>query len=319
MKKPAIIATLVAATVLQASAPAYADRSAAGNIIGGIIGGVIGSQIGGGNGRTAATIIGAIAGTMIGGEVGQNLEEGDRRALGEAQYDCLRRPPGASLDWDGRRYGSRTGARGRFTSVREGSNLRTGETCREYRNVIYVGNWNEETSGIACSRIDGTWYEAHQEEVSYGGHHHPSRPGHPGRPGYPNDPYRPIPAPPAPYPGLNQASVQINGISRRPHGTWYRLSLQRPLALSNIEIRVLRANLKVHEGTLHTENGFRIPLYEFTNSPILGQGQFTGAYINRYDRIVAIDIRTESFGNFADILVTVTSPQGYPYLNVTQF
>ncbi len=322
MKNPAILGTLVAVTMLQTSAPAFANERV-GNIIGGIIGGVIGSQIGGGNGRTAATIIGAIAGTMIGGQIGRNLEEGDRRALDEAQHSCLRGQPGASADWDGGRYGSRSGARGRFTSTREGYNQRTGETCREYRSEIYIGNRHENTSGIACSRSDGSWYEARHEDVSYDRRHndgrHDGRHGYPGRPNYPNDPYRPIPAPPAPYPGQNQASVQINGISRRPGGNWYRLTLQRPLALSNIEVRVLRANLKIHEGALFTANSFRIPIYELANSPILVQGQHTTANINRNDRIVAIDIRTESFGDFADIVVTVSSPEGYPYISVTQF
>lgn len=341
MKKPAILGSLLAAAVLQVSPPAFADKEAVGNIIGGIIGGVIGNQIGGGNGRTAATIIGAIAGTMIGGQVGQNLEEGDRRALVEAQNRGLREQPGASIDWDGRNYGSRSGARGRFTSTREGYNQRTGEVCREYSNVIYHRNRTETTSGVACSRSDGSWYETRREEVSYDRRydrhddrrddrwdrpHRPGRPGAPSRPGRP-DPYNPgrpdrptPPRPPAPYPGdYNQGTAQINQISRRAGGVWYRLTLQYPMRVSNIEARVLRAGVRFHEAALVTERHERIALYELSNTHVLSAGTITGAYINRNDRVLAIDIRAESFGAFADVLVSVTSPDGRPQLQVSQF
>jgi hypothetical protein len=97
------------------------------------------------------------------------------------------------------------------------------------------------------------------------------------------------------------------------------LTLQQPLAVSNVEVRVLRANLKLHEAALVTTRNERIQIYELTNTPVLAYGQIAGAYINRNDRVVAIDIRAESFGDFADIAVSVGSPEGYPYLQVTQF
>jgi len=327
MKKTSILSTLIAATVLQSAAPAYAGREEAGNIIGGIIGGVIGSQIGGGRGKTAATIIGTIAGSMIGGQVGRELEEGDRRALDEAQRSCLERDIGTSVDWEGSRYGSRSGARGRFTSVREGYNGRTGEYCREYENQISLNGRMERTAGVACSRPDGSWYEARSEEVRYDmgrDHHRPPRypgyPGRPGRPGRPDFPGRPgYPPPPPPNYGQYQGTAQINAVPRRSGGTWYRLTLQQPLSLTNIELRVLRANVRIHEAALLTEYGQRIPVYELSNTPVLGTGTILGSYVNRNDRVLAIDIRAESFGAYADLLFTAISREGYPVLMVSQF
>jgi surface antigen len=337
MKKQALLGTLIAATVLQSASPAFAGKEEVGNIIGGVIGGVIGSQIGGGNGKTVATIIGAIAGSMIGGNIGHALGDADRRALGDAQRDCFQRGIGQRVDWDGGRYGSRTGARGSFTSTREGYNYRTGEYCREYESMIYVGGRQERTAGIACSRADGSWYETRRDEVRYdeGGlsNHRPPRypgpgygpgrpePGRPGPgPGYPPpNPGRPTPPPPPPGYGQYSGTAQINQITRQGGGRWYRISLQQPLALSNVEVRVLNANVRLHEAALVTDYGQRLPIYEMSNTPVLGQNATVGSYINRNDRIVAIDIRAESFGAYADVLVNVTSRDGYPSLIVTPY
>ena len=52
---------------------------------------------------------------------------------------------------------------------------------------------------------------------------------------------------------------------------------------------------------------------------MLGQYAAIGSYINRNDRVVAIDIRAESFGAYADVQVTVSSFEGYPALNVIPY
>lgn len=305
MKKPALFGTLIAVTVMHSAAPAHAGKEEIGNIIGGVIGGVIGSQIGGGSGRTAATIIGTIAGSMVGGKVGRNMSEADHRALGDAQRDCFNRDVGSRIDWDGRRYGSGTGNRGSFTSTREGYNSRTGEYCREYESVIQSRGHQERTSGIACSRQDGSWYESHSRDVEFGHR----RPGH-RRPGHHQ-----------PQPGYSQytGSSILYGITRQSGGQWFRLNLQQPQPLTNIELRVLRANVQLHEASLITYHGQRIPIYELSNTPVLGQNTLLGSYINRNDYVVAIDIRAESYGAYADVMVSVTSPEQPPLLSVTAY
>lgn len=303
MKKQLVLGALVATTIMQAATPAHADKETIGNVIGGVIGGVIGSQIGKGNGNTAAIIIGTIAGTMIGGQVGRDMDEADRRALAEAQQRALRDQLGRRNDWDGRSYGSRTGARGSFTSVREGYNSRTNEYCREYTSVIYVNNRTEETRGVACSRADGSWYEVQQTEVRFD-----ITPG-------PRPPQQPLPPPPAPAQTLREGSVTINTVTRQTGGQWYRVLVTEPLRLDRVEIAALAARVKIHEGSIVTQSGQRLPVREFQNTPVFDAGsRAVSENLNLRERIVAIDLRMESYGGYAAVEVKALSNDGRPRL-----
>ncbi|WP_413944225.1 beta-sandwich domain-containing protein [Bdellovibrio sp. HCB-162] len=313
MKKQLVLGALVATTILQAAVPAHADKETIGNVIGGVIGGVIGSQIGKGNGNTAAIIIGTIAGTMIGGQVGRDMDEADRRALAEAQQRALRDQLGRRNDWDGRSYGSRTGARGSFTSVREGYNYRTNEYCREYTSVIYVNNRTEETRGVACSRADGSWYEVQTTEVRFnngnagngGGYVTPAP-----RPQQPN-----LPPPPAPVQSLREGSVAINTVTRQSGGQWYRVLVTEPLTLDRVEVAATAVRVKIHEGSVVTQRGQRISIREFQNTPVFDAGsRAVSENLNVRERIVAIDLRMESYGGYAAVEVKALSNEGRPRL-----
>lgn len=323
MKRNLIIGSLIVSSLVQYASPAFANKETIGNIIGGIIGGAVGSNVGKGNGNKAAIIIGAIAGTMIGGEIGRDLDEADRRALEEAQRHCLNGGIGNNVDWNGRTYGSRTGAYGSFRTTREGYN-RGGEVCREYHSEIYSRGRTERTSGYACSRRDGSWYEVRETEVTFGGRHgggyqgpgrhEPSRP-----PRYPDVPVRPnFPPPPPAYSGY-QGNAQVNQVTRRSGGEWVRLSPNPATTLQSIEVRALSAAVKVHEAVLHTSSGRQIPVYELSSTPALYAGQAVMANLNAGEMIMAIDLRVESMGGYSDILVTATSSMTYPSLSVSRF
>lgn len=147
---------------------AKADKEDAGAIIGGIIGGVIGSKIGKGDGKVVATGLGIIVGAIVGADIGGTLDDADRRALSETQRDVFLAPIGERRDWDGNRYGSRTGNRGHFRTTREGylrSNSR--EVCREYESVIVTRNRTETRTGIACSSANGSWREVTTSDVVF--------------------------------------------------------------------------------------------------------------------------------------------------------
>jgi len=320
MKKNLVIGSLIVASVVQYTSPAFADKETIGNIIGGVIGGVVGSQIGKGNGKTAATIIGAIAGTMIGGKVGRDMDEADRRALEECQRRALRDELGRRRDWDGRDYGSRTGARGSFTTVREGYNYRTGEYCREYTSVIYLRGRTEETRGTACSRRDGSWYEVRESEVrfngGYGGRQEPSRP-----PRYPEVPSRPNLPPPPPAQSRYEGTATVSQITRRAGGEWIRLNLRDAVSLERLEVRALSAGVRIHEAVLYTTSGASIRVRELSPTPTFYAGD-TAVSENlnlSYERIQSIDIRAESMGGYADILVRAISNSGYPSLGVSRY
>lgn len=317
MKKNLVIGTLIVTSLVQYTSPAFANKEGIGNIIGGIIGGVVGSKIGKGNGNTAATIIGIIAGTVIGGKIGRNLEEADRRALVDAQNRALRDQLNRQNDWNGRDYGSRSGARGSFTATRDGYNVRTGEYCREYTSVIYVNGTQEQTRGVACNRRDGSWYEVSAGEVRFNGNGGGQQP-----PRYPDAPGRPTPPPPPSYSQARyEGAVEIIQITRRTGGEWYRLTLRSPISLERIEVQALAAGLKVHEASLYTISGNRVQIRELTGTPVFYAGDTAiSENLNLgLERIQVIDLRVESMGGNADILVRAISNENQPSLSVSRY
>lgn len=328
MKKRMIVGALLVTTIAQTASVAHAAKADIGGIIGGVIGGLAGTQIGGGNGRTAAIIIGAVAGSMIGNKVGANMDENDRRAVAEAQNRALSGGLNSNCDWDGRNYGSRTGARGRITSTREGYNQYTGEYCREYRSTIYLNDRTEDTRGVACSRRDGSWYEVQETNIRWGarddGYNNGGYTGG-GRPA----PYNPAPAPaprpvppppPAPVQSNREGSVQVSSISRRSGGEWVRLTMNRPVSVDQLEVRALSAGLKIHAATVYLESGRQVNVREFNETPTFYAGdRAISERLNLRERVTTVDIRVEGMGGNADILITVNSNDGYPSLNVSRY
>lgn len=326
MNKKLILGTIVAATIVQSTSVARADKQAIGNIIGGIIGGAIGSQIGGGSGNKAAIVIGAIAGTMIGGKVGRDMDEADRRAIDEAQRRALRGRIGQREDWRGRDYGSRSGATGSFTTIREGYNNRTGEYCREYHSVIRLRHSTEETRGVACSRRDGSWYESRTSEVRFdndrGGHNggrHNNPPPRNAPPRY--QPPQPAPPPPPSYgQSRYQSTTQLSQVTRRTGGEWFRISLYRPLSLSQIQMVSLNAGLSIHETWVYLANGQRQQVRNLSGAQRLYTGgTAVSEDLSYLSTVQVIDVRVESMGGVADILVNVLSNESQPSLSVTRF
>jgi surface antigen len=324
MKKQLIIGSLVFTSILQTASIAHANKADIGTIIGGVIGGVAGSGIGKGNGNKAAIIIGAIAGSLIGNQMGREMDNSDRRAFEEAQRRSLEGGMNQNCEWDGRNYGSRTGARGRFTSTREGYNARTGEYCREYESSIYVRDRVETNRGIACQNRDGSWYETRQTEVQWGrrdDYGRPSRPA-PGRPDHGRPDYgRPnYPPPPPPVQRYEEASVQVSSITRRTGGEWIRLTLNNPISIEQLEVRTLSAGVRIHDAMVYTASGRTFAVRQFQGTGTLYAGdRLASENLNIRDRVVTIDLRMESMGGYADVLVRVMSMDGYPSLNVSRY
>ncbi|MBL7546249.1 MAG: hypothetical protein JNL11_20685 [Bdellovibrionaceae bacterium] len=165
MKKTMKVISIITLMLGSLNVFALDSKSDAGTVIGGVVGGVVGNQIGGG---VIGTGIGIIAGAVIGSSIGKSLDRMDQQALQDAQRDALRRPVGSVVEWDGARYGSRTGSYGRFTTTRNGYHRsRQNETCRSYRNEIHSRGRSEVRTGNTCQRYDGSWYEVRNSEVAY--------------------------------------------------------------------------------------------------------------------------------------------------------
>lgn len=378
MKKKWIIGALVTTTGLQASLPVVAGtKEGSGQILGAVTGALLGSQVGGGNGKVAATVVGAIAGSIIGGNIGRRMDEADRRAFYEAQRYCFSQSGNTSRSWSGRQYGSRTDARGTFATARQGRHYRTNEICREYSSSIYFNGKIENTTGIACQRSDGSFYEVRSSEVRFvgesrtvyrdngplldqdddtydrdqdrydrndrrrdddrydrderynqgynngqyfsGRNYDPRLPAPPGQGGIS------IPVPPpsqVPAPGTGnhyQGFAQVQSITRMDGGGWYRVSFDRPVTLSSIDFRVRGAGLKVYSTVVVTEAGQRLQVPELSNTPVLDSRTPAAGFFNRAERVIAIDVRAESFRGLSDLTVRYRSPEQSPVPRIQQF
>jgi surface antigen len=320
MKKNMILGTIAFASLMQATSPAFASNEGVGNIIGGIIGGIAGHQIGKGNGNTAATIIGAIAGTVIGGQIGHDMDENDRRAWEQAHNDCLNQSVGQSSSWQGDR-----GNRGTITTTREGYNAQ-GAYCREYRSEVFMRDGRRQVdSGYSCRDARGSWSE--QSSVVFvdrGGPRGPVAPA-PIRPVRPVPVRPPMPAPVPPPPPSRVESVSslvVSAVTRQGGGQWYRVAFAdgRAAVISKIRITVLKARVKLHQAAILSGNQ-RFDVSEFSETPVFGTNESREANYNlrSYGAVSGVDILAESFGDYADILVEITTPDGQQQLQLTRF
>ena len=137
--------------------------------------------------------------------------------------------------------------------------------------------------------------------------HNDNRPGR-----YPEAPPMP-PPPPGQY--LQEGTLEIQGVTRRSGGEWYRISLRRAVSLERIEVAALAMRLKIHDASVITEDGQRVSIREFRNTAVFGVGsRAVSENLNLRSRIVAIDILAESYGGYADIRVTALSTDSRPQL-----
>ncbi|AFY00689.1 beta-sandwich domain-containing protein [Bdellovibrio bacteriovorus] len=131
----------------------------------------------------------------------------------------------------------------------------------------------------------------------------------PGR--YPEAPMPP--PPPGQY--LQEGTLEIQGISRKSGGEYYRISLRRAVSLERIEVAALAMRLKIHDASVITEDGQRVSIREFRNTAVFGVGsRAVSENLNLRSRIVAIDILAESYGGYADVRVTALSTDERPQL-----
>lgn len=116
---------------------------------------------------------------------------------------------------------------------------------------------------------------------------------------------------PTPYPSQQyssgyDASLQIIDVSRNPQGQWYRVALAQPTELTRIDLQVTYARVRVYEVSVLTEYGERLQLDGVDRNAVLMTGT-TISSMAAGTRIVAIDMRLESFGEAASLRVGVVS------------
>ncbi|WP_404364347.1 glycine zipper domain-containing protein [Marinobacter sp.] len=122
--------------------PGCATQERTGTVVGTTTGAAAGALID----DEAGALIGALAGGLIGREVGEELDQRDRRKMGQALEN---NPTGRTTTWQN----PDTGRSFNFTPTQTYTG---GERpCREFR--MNVEGQQEDLTGLACRRPDGTW------------------------------------------------------------------------------------------------------------------------------------------------------------------
>lgn len=117
----------------------------------------------------------------------------------------------------------------------------------------------------------------------------------------------------------DQGVALINQVTRKSGGQLYRIYLQEPLSIDRVAITVLSAKAQIHEASLVTPSRARIPLTKLSNTAVIASvATISSEAISRNDNIAEIDVRAESFGAVANIVVSASSPEGLPILSLQQ-
>lgn len=139
---------------------------------------------------------------------------------------------------------------------------------------------------------------------------------------YPHPEPRPYPTPyprePRPYPeyprdNYGQSSVQFYTITRRSGGEWLRVGFNYGTYVDYVIVDLHRAALQIHEAYAVTQSGRRIQLRNLSYSGVLYAGNnCSSEYIYAGEPIVAVDVRAESMGDYADASIRIVSRSGTP-------
>jgi surface antigen len=130
----------------------YSGKQKIGTLLGATGGALAGSQIGSGRGTLVAVALGTALGGLFGNEVGKSLDNADRAAMTQAEYQALDAPVGDPIAWNN----PESGNSGQVQTVREGQTS-SGAYCREYQHSVSVGGRIQEAYGTACQQPDGSW------------------------------------------------------------------------------------------------------------------------------------------------------------------
>lgn len=125
------------------------NREVLGSIIGGAIGARVGSKFGDRQDRAITTIGGAVIGAVIGGAIGRSMDEADQACAAQAlEYANLNQ----AVAWDN----ATRGATYTVTPV-ELYRSEQGAECRRYIVRTVSGGRQQDSTGNACRRDDGSW------------------------------------------------------------------------------------------------------------------------------------------------------------------
>lgn len=131
-------------------------------------------------------------------------------------------------------------------------------------------------------------------------------------------PYNPPPVYNPPPSSHNESSIVLPAVTRRGGGEWLRINVNYPIRIDYVTVRVYSAAVQLHEAFVTTRSGARYQLRELSRTGTFSS-QRVSEIFNIYEDIVAIDLRAESMGGYADLGVTVVSSDGSTTLSLSRF
>ena len=87
-----------------------------------------------------------------------------------------------------------------------------------------------------------------------------------------------------------------------------------------MRILFTQASAQIHEAWVYTIDGQRIPISSLSDTgTVLVNEHISSGYLGFNNSIVAIDMRVESMGGYADAKITIVSDENLPMINVFKF
>ena len=144
---------MLSALLFTSCANGQVNKQGAGGALGLVSGGILGAQFGKGEGRLLAAGLGAIIGGLVGSSIGKSLDEHDQLMMERASQKSLEyAPTGSKTEW----RNPDSGHHGYVVPAKAYTD-RQGAYCREYTQIIVVGDQEEKGYGTACRQPDGQW------------------------------------------------------------------------------------------------------------------------------------------------------------------
>lgn len=110
------------------------------------------SHLGGGAGAVAGGDAGTVLGAFAGREIGAALDAVDQSLAGQAAQRAYGAPVGERITW----RNPQSGNSGTIVPLRDGY-IPTGAFCREFQQILSVGNQTEQAFSTACRQPNGAW------------------------------------------------------------------------------------------------------------------------------------------------------------------
>jgi hypothetical protein len=110
--------------------------------------------------------------------------------------------------------------------------------------------------------------------------------------------------------------LEIKGLSRKTGGSVYTIQLQKALSLKSLDLEVKASPIKLIAVTLITDDGQKVQAADFSKNTILEIGAKISTALNQSDRVKAIQLKVESMGGNANVLVSTIGDRETPKLKL---